>query len=1082
MWTRFGNRLMAAGLVVATCSLNAVVVHGDQALDRLAAIERQFDQQLAARKYPEAERLGLELVRIADTSFRNQPAVIDICVSKLGQVYSETGRYAEAEPLFARSVKLAEKLYGRNDERYGRAIYNLGIIYRAQARFSEAETQVKRALEIYRATRDIDPLKIANALDNLGSVYYDQGQLERARPPLTEALQIRKAKLGSEHDLIALSYNNLGNLDKAEGLFFDAEQKFKESLRIYEKLYGPNDSSVALALTNLGNVYREQNREKEAQALHLRALSIREATLGPHNQFVGDSLVCLANVEVAQGQYVAAEAHFRRALEIYRSALPPNHPLIADLRNNLGWLYLTQSRFAQAEEQHKQALAIREQQFSESFAVSQSLSNLANVYKWQWRYREAEPLYLRSIQIREKIFGKNHAFMATPLDDLATLYLFQRRYAEAEALMLRALQITEQGTGYHVNGGSPTLLTNLAVLYNTLDRGNEAMPLLDRAISLAEQSGANPWASYSARSETLWKQGQTEAAIKDLNRSLDLAEEKRRQFSGSEHDRAQSFARFANNYETLLLWSREMANVDAAFSAAERSRSRTLLDQLAAQGTDLLEGVPPAESRKLQDEETRWQVRVAELEKQLQLASSTKDETKIQSLHSELRAARQNLVDAYIAIRNASPAYRLAVSKDQKPLALPELQAWLAESQSLLLQYYLGAKQGYLFIVPPSGEAKLVTLEVNADQAAKLGIEAGPLTAERLQGALVNEGRTGVFDLLQDEAKSSEAVPKLATLWQVLVPEAEREELTSDKYPQLFIVPDGPLSLIPFETLVVEEAAEPTYLLDVAPPIVHGPSAGILYNLAHRSSEQSSVRKPMLTVGDPAYREAAVQVAANDSSAELRTRSRYTTVGGDLGRLPHSAKETDYVESLCMKAQIPCRQLIGAQATEAKVRQQLVGCEFVHLACHGQADQEYGNFFGALALAPSTQRQINPLDDGFLSLPEIYALNLRGCELSILSACQTNYGPQQKGEGVWALSRGFLVAGSKRVVASNWLVDDLAAADLISYFCGGITQAIKQGKSPDYAKSLQSAKRFIRDKPEWKSPYFWGTFVLVGPN
>ena len=55
-------------------------------------------------------------------------------------------------------------------------------------------------------------------------------------------------------------------------------------------------------------------------------------------------------------------------------------------------------------------------------------------------------------------------------------------------------------------------------------------------------------------------------------------------------------------------------------------------------------------------------------------------------------------------------------------------------------------------------------------------------------------------------------------------------------------------------------------------------------------------------------------------------------------------------------------------------------------------------------------------DDGFLTLAEIYQLDLRRCELAILSACETNFGPQQQGEGVWAISRGFLVAGSRRQV------------------------------------------------------------------
>src|SRR6185503_16267466 len=107
---------------------------------------------------------------------------------------------------------------------------------------------------------------------------------------------------------------------------------------------------------------------------------------------------------------------------------------------------------------------------------------------------------------------------------------------------------------------------------------------------------------------------------------------------------------------------------------------------------------------------------------------------------------------------------------------------------------------------------------------------------------------------------------------------------------------------------------------------------------------------------------------------------------------------------------------------------------------HGLVDQSYGNLFGALAVTPGPAGAADPADDGFLTLAEIYELVLHAAELSILSACDTNYGPQQQGEGVWSLARGFLVAGSKRVVASNWLVDDEAAATLIYYFANNVAQ------------------------------------------
>jgi CHAT domain-containing protein len=353
-----------------------------------------------------------------------------------------------------------------------------------------------------------------------------------------------------------------------------------------------------------------------------------------------------------------------------------------------------------------------------------------------------------------------------------------------------------------------------------------------------------------------------------------------------------------------------------------------------------------------------------------------------------------------------------------------------------------------------------------------------------MQSILIGEKDAGVVTRLANATTQAEDVtPKLAALWRLLVPEGERQAVLGGKVKRLLIVPDGPLALLPFEALVVEEGKDPEYLLDVGPPIVYGPSATVLYNLAERhAAPPSRDREPVLAVGDPAYGEAGAESPTPTTAlAELTSRSRYDSVGGRLSRLPHSGTEMQWVAQGFQEAGIKAVTLSQATATERGVRYWSPGRRVLHLACHGLADQKYGNFFGALALTPGPKATVDPSDDGFLTLPEIYELNLKGCELAILSACQTNYGPQQKGEGTWALSRGFLVAGARRVVASNWLVDDEAAASLVSRFCGGLAQAEKSGKAVDYAVSLQEAKRWVRKQEKWRSPYYWASLVLVGP-
>jgi CHAT domain-containing protein len=320
-------------------------------------------------------------------------------------------------------------------------------------------------------------------------------------------------------------------------------------------------------------------------------------------------------------------------------------------------------------------------------------------------------------------------------------------------------------------------------------------------------------------------------------------------------------------------------------------------------------------------------------------------------------------------------------------------------------------------------------------------------------------------------------VEALAALWQVLVPAAEREALTTGKLKRLVVVPDGPLAMLPFDALVVEDTVAPEYLLDVGPPIVYAPSATFLNNLTRQTV--SDERRKVLSVGDANYGGGGKD--ADRGGTFLTARARIGSLHGALQPLPHTATECKEVAGVFKKAGFTAGTLRKDSAREASVRKYAPGQGILHFACHGLVDQSYGNLFGALALTPGPQGSADPTDDGFLTLAEIYSLPLAGTELSILSACETNLGPQQRGEGTWSLSRGFMVAGSRRVVASNWLVDDEAAASLVREFCSSVAEGRKAG-TVDYADALQKAKRWTRNQDKWSRPFFWGTFVLLGPN
>jgi len=101
----------------------------------------------------------------------------------------------------------------------------------------------------------------------------------------------------------------------------------------------------------------------------------------------------------------------------------------------------------------------------------------------------------------------------------------------------------------------------------------------------------------------------------------------------------------------------------------------------------------------------------------------------------------------------------------------------------------------------------------------------------------------------------------------------------------------------------------------------------------------------------------------------------------------------------------------------------------------------------------------------------------------VLSACVTNVGPQQPLEAGVTLASGFLTAGARRVVASQWSVEDESTAVLMEAFFVEVTAAAKKGERIGYAEALQKARRKVRAQhKEWAKPCFWAPFVLLGPG
>ena len=96
-------------------------------------------------------------------------------------------------------------------------------------------------------------------------------------------------------------------------------------------------------------------------------------------------------------------------------------------------------------------------------------------------------------------------------------------------------------------------------------------------------------------------------------------------------------------------------------------------------------------------------------------------------------------------------------------------------------------------------------------------------------------------------------------------------------------------------------------------------------------------------------------------------------------------------------------------------------------------------------------------------------------ELVVLSACETGLGEEVKGEGLVGLTRGFMYAGSPRVVVSLWSVDDEATSELMQKF---YTNMLQKNLKP--AAALRAAQIEMSRNQNFTAPYYWAAFTLQG--
>ncbi len=118
------------------------------------------------------------------------------------------------------------------------------------------------------------------------------------------------------------------------------------------------------------------------------------------------------------------------------------------------------------------------------------------------------------------------------------------------------------------------------------------------------------------------------------------------------------------------------------------------------------------------------------------------------------------------------------------------------------------------------------------------------------------------------------------------------------------------------------------------------------------------------------------------------------------------------------------------------------------------------------------------LTNNFLTLDSIYKMKFNS-QLAILSACETNVGRMEYGEGSVNFSRAFLYAGCQSTITTQWKVDDKATSSIILEFYNSLLKGLNLSQSLQqsqllYLKNCNSSTE--------AHPYYWSSLVVTGSD
>ncbi len=648
---------------------------------------------------------------------------------------------------------------------------------------------------------------------------------------------------------------------------------------------------------------------------------------------LGDVSLAQGSLSVIQNDLPSAESAFRHALLIAREKRQPF--LETKALGSLGRLAMIQERYDEAIDWYEKALDLALSIGAEAL-VAKTLGNEGWNYYKMGDLEKAADLFARARTESAKL-GLNEDELVW-LTNIGTMEYDIHSYVPAEQHYQQALDLARKLDNKAAKANCLNNLAHVAVMEQNYDRAEQYN---HEALALERSSNDRSLQLFSLITESYIATGN-----KDFPQAESGLREVLREKTSDSYLRWQAESALANVYAVEDHPARAEEYFRKALATIETVRSSIKREDFRL---SFLAG-----AISLYDDYIDFLVAHHKEEAALQVAEVSSARTLAEGL----------------GINSASISFS---AKDFNPRQVAK------RSDTVLLDYWLGADHSYLWLVTPA-RVTLYTLP-----PAK---EIDPLVQSYRQALL------GSRDVLETQNAAGRK------LYDLLVAPAAK---LIPKGSRVTILPDGSLYSLNFETLLAPAPQLHYWIEDVVVSY-----ANSLALLAAGAERHASPAKKLLLVGDPVSPDA------------------------EFPKLPQAAAEISRIENYFPA---PDRAVFaGTNATpDAYFNSQPEAFSHIHFVAHGTASRT-SPLDSAVILSKRG-------DNYKLYARDIIQHPLHA-DLVIVSACHGEGVRTYSGEGLVGLSWAFLRAGAHGVIAALWEVNDNSTPQLMDHLYSEISKGV----------------------------------------